>query len=260
MKIIVLTDNHAGGRFGAEHGLSWFIESPDYKFLFDTGHSDLFLRNAEKSGINLPSEIDTVVLSHGHWDHGDGLEFIQGKKLVCHPGVFIKRFRKGGIENIGLKRTKDEYLKMFDVHMTINPIEIFNGVWFLGQIPRKTSFESKSTGFIYENGDPDYVIDDSAIALVKNNELSVISGCAHSGIVNIVQYAMEITGIKKLKLVAGGFHLKQNNQQTQKTISWFKDYKSEILLPSHCTQLPALAAFHKEFGSLQLKTGDVIDL
>jgi len=259
MKIIVLTENHAGGHFGAEHGLSYFIESENFKFLFDTGHSDLFLRNAEKSGINLSDEIDTVVLSHGHWDHGNGLEHIQGKRLICHPGVFIKRYRKGGIENIGLKRKREEYLKMFDIQATTKPLEIFKGVWFLGQIPRETLFESRSTAFVDENGIPDFVMDDSALAIVNNKELTVISGCAHAGIVNIVQYAMHVTGIEKLKMVIGGFHLKNINVQTMKTIIYFREHRPEILLPSHCTQLPALAAFHNEFGTHQLKTGDVID-
>lgn len=259
MKIIVLTENHAGGHFGAEHGLSYFIESGSFKFLFDTGHSDLFMRNAERSGINLSEEIDTVVLSHGHWDHGDGLEYIQGKKLICHPEVFIKRYRRGGVENIGLKRSRQEFLKMFDVKETTKPLEIFEGVWFLGQIPRLTSFESKTTGFVDEDGSPDFVPDDSALAIVNKGELSVISGCAHSGIVNTVQYAIKITGVKRLKLVVGGFHLKLNNEQTQKTITWFKENRPDMLMPSHCTQLPALAAFHDEFGTVQIKTGEVID-
>ena len=67
MRLTVLTDNCAGRNCLAEHGLSYFIEHKGKKFLLDTGHSDVFLRNSELLGINLEKEIDTVVLSHGHW-------------------------------------------------------------------------------------------------------------------------------------------------------------------------------------------------
>lgn len=259
MKIIVLTDNHAGGYFGAEHGLSYFIESNDFKFLFDTGHSDLFIRNAEKSGIDIKKEVDSIVLSHGHWDHGNGLVYIPGKKLYCHSGAFIKRYRKGGMENIGLNRSREELTKIFDIAESRAPVEIFNDVYFLGEIPRDTPFESRTTLYVDENSEADFIPDDSAVAIVNNDELSVISGCAHSGIVNIVEYAMRVTGVKKLKMVAGGFHLRQRDEQTVRTIEYFRNNKPALLLPSHCTQLPALSLFYEEFGCQYLKTGDVVD-
>ena len=66
MKITVLTENTAGGKFLAEHGLSYLIEIDDQKILFDTGHSDVFLKNASQLGIDIQTEVETVVLSHGH--------------------------------------------------------------------------------------------------------------------------------------------------------------------------------------------------
>ncbi|MFW5644322.1 MAG: MBL fold metallo-hydrolase [Bacteroidota bacterium] len=259
MKIIVLTENHAGGQYGAEHGLSYFIESKGFKLLLDTGHSDLFLRNAEKGGINLNEEVDTIVLSHGHWDHGNGLEYLQGKKLICHPGSFMKRYRKGGIDNIGLNRPRSFYSDHFDLEESIEPLEIFPSVFFLGEIPRKTSFESRVTPFTDELDQPDYVPDDSAIAIVSDNKLSVLSGCAHSGIVNIIEHAREVSRVYELKMVIGGFHLKQRNEQTMKTLEFFKKNPPEILIPSHCTDLPALTLFHDAFKTPFLKTGDIIN-
>ncbi len=259
MKIIVLTENHAGGKYGAEHGLSYFVESKDFKFLLDTGHSDLFLKNAKKGGINLNEEVGTIVLSHGHWDHGNGLEFILGKKLICHPRSFMKRYRKGGIDNIGLNQPSSFYYTNFDIEESREPVEIFPSVYFLGEIPRRTGFESRKTPFTDESGDPDYVSDDSAIAIVSDNKLSVLSGCAHSGIVNIVNYAREISQVHDLKMVIGGFHLKHRDEQTGKTIEFFKNNRPEILIPSHCTDLPALSLFHDTFKMPFLKTGDVIN-
>ena len=94
MKITVLTENVAGGKLLAEHGLSYLIEIDDEKILFDTGHSDVFLKNAKTLEIDIENEVKTIVLSHGHWDHGDGLRFIENKKLITHPASFSKRFGK----------------------------------------------------------------------------------------------------------------------------------------------------------------------
>ena len=69
MKLTILTDNCGGDTFFAEHGLSYLIEHDGERILFDTGHSDVFIKNAQKLGININNDIETVVLSHGHWDH-----------------------------------------------------------------------------------------------------------------------------------------------------------------------------------------------
>ncbi|MDX9930050.1 MAG: MBL fold metallo-hydrolase, partial [Bacteroidales bacterium] len=90
MKVFVLTENNAGELTAEEHGLSYLIESDGRRILFDTGQSDLFLKNAAVMGVSLEG-IDMIVLSHGHYDHGNGLEHLGGGKLLCHPGCFVKR-------------------------------------------------------------------------------------------------------------------------------------------------------------------------
>ena len=90
MKITILTENLAGNQFGAEHGLSYFVELNGKTILFDAGHSDLFLRNAALMEINLQEVVDLIVLSHGHWDHGNGLQYIKNKPLLTHPNAFMK--------------------------------------------------------------------------------------------------------------------------------------------------------------------------
>ncbi len=258
MKLTVLTENVAGGRLGAEHGLSYLIEHDGKTILFDTGHSDLFLKNTEKLNINLIQDIDMVVLSHGHWDHGNGLRYLSGKTLITHPSSFIKRYRKTDMSYIGLALTKGEIEDNFDLITTAEPYSISEKIIFLGEIPRKNNFESQTTTFVDEGGSPDFVPDDSAMAFVMDDELVIVTGCSHSGICNIVEYAREVTGIKKVKAVVGGFHLKINNLQTKRTIEYFKLLNIEHTHPSHCTELPALAAFFDEFGIEQLKTGTVL--
>lgn len=255
MKLTVLTENVAGGKFLAEHGLSYLIEHDGKNILFDTGHSNVFLKNSILKGYNIQDSVDVIVLSHGHWDHGDGLQYIGNKTLITHPNSFIKRYRKGDKQNIGLALIKSEIEKRFNLIESAAPYYITKNIIFLGEIPRVNTFESQKTSFIDEQGHDDFVTDDTALAIIQNNELIIITGCSHSGIGNIVAYAMKISRIDKVKVIMGGFHLKEDDPQTQKTIAYLKGLNVGQVLPSHCTELPAMAAFYNAFKIQQVKTG-----
>ncbi len=258
MKITILTENVAGGKFLAEHGLSYLIDIDGEKILFDTGYTNVFLENAAKLEIDICNDVEKVVLSHGHWDHGDGLQFIKNKTLITHPASFSKRFRKADHSPVGLKLTREDILEKFRLTETKSHYQISTNLFFLGEIPRLNDFESRTTSFEFENGEDDFVPDDSALAAVVINELVVITGCSHSGICNICEQAKKVTGISKIKAVIGGFHLKLKNRQTTETIDYFKKNNIEKLYPSHCTELPALAAFYDEFKIEQVKTGMIL--
>jgi 7,8-dihydropterin-6-yl-methyl-4-(beta-D-ribofuranosyl)aminobenzene 5'-phosphate synthase len=259
MKLTVLTENCASGKYLAEHGLSYFIEHEGKKILFDTGHTDVFLKNADRLQIDLQKEADTIVLSHGHWDHGNGLQYLSDKILISHPNSFIKRFRKGENTNIGLALIKEELMARFSLKTTAEPFHISENIVFLGEIPRKNNFEAKTTSFTDEHGNPDFVLDDSALAIIQEGLLHIITGCSHSGICNIVDYAQKITGIDDVKTVIGGFHLKHDDEQTQKTIKFLKSKQVKNIYPSHCTQLDALVAFSRTFKIQQVKSGMVFN-
>ena len=259
MKICVLTENCAGGHFLAEHGLSYLIEIDGEKILFDTGHTDVFLKNAEKLGIDVHNEVKKIVLSHGHWDHGNGLQFLENKVLITHPASFIRRFRQRDNSSIGLVLNTIQLEEKFEIRTSKTSVQITDHLFYLGEIPRINDFEACSTSFVDESQSDDFVPDDSALAAIVNKQLIVITGCSHSGICNITEHAKKVTGIQNVKAVLGGFHLKKNDRQTQKTIDYFKAEKVERIYPSHCTELPALAAFYNEFNSSQLKTGMVLE-
>lgn len=258
MKISVLADNHAGAFTRAEHGLSYLIEHDHLKILLDTGQSFLFAENASKMKISL-EDIDTIVLSHGHFDHGDGLGILNGKKLICHPGCFVSRFRKQDHSYIGLKYSKKELEQRFSLVTAEKPYRISEKIWFLGFVPRITDFESQKTTFIFKDGSPDFVDDDSAIAMITDEGLFIVTGCGHAGIVNTIGHAVKVTGEKRIAGIMGGFHLKAADRQTIETIKYLKDNKVRYVMPSHCTELPALAAFYNEFGIRQVKTGDIFE-
>jgi len=257
VKLSVLTENDPGELTAAEHGLSYLIESDGRKILFDTGQSDLFLKNAEKMGVNLQN-LKTIVLSHGHFDHGDGLSYLSGGTLICHPGCFERRYSNRDNRYIGLKDSRDTLQKQFSLKVSEKPFNISERIIYLGEIPRLTDFESKVTSFRFEDGTPDFVMDDSAIAFILKEELFVVTGCGHAGIVNTLEYARKITGVNELYGIIGGFHLKENDHQTKETISYLKANRVKHVRPSHCTELPALAAFYESFGMRQLKTGDIL--
>ena len=260
MKLTVLTENCAGSGFLAEHGLSYLIEHEGEKFLFDVGHTDVFIKNAQILGIDIKKEVDKIVLSHGHWDHGDGLQYIENKTLITHPEAFIKRSRNKDYSSLGLKLSKTEIEQKFKLILSAEPYYITDHIIFLGQIPRLNDFESITTNFSDESRQPDFVNDDSAVVVIQNNEIIVVTGCSHSGVCNIIDYACKVTGINNVKSVIGGFHLKHNDLQTKKTIEFLKKNNINHIHPSHCTQFPALVAFSENFKIEQLKTGMVLNL
>ena len=259
-KITVLNDNRSNGKYLHEHGLSFYIETDtNLRILFDTGPSDIFIRNAKTLGIDI-SRVDVIVLSHGHWDHGNGLSFLKDKTLVCHPDCFIKRFRKGEDSYIGLNASLDVIKMFYNLILSKEPYQISNDVIFLGEIPRKNSFEAKNTPFCLESKEDDFVNDDSGLAIISKLGLIVISGCAHSGICNTVEYAKKVSGVDKVHAIIGGFHLKKENDTTLKTIEYFKKNNIENVHPCHCVDDCVMKVFNIHFPSRPISAGGVYNL
>lgn len=260
MRLTVLSENLALNGFNAEHGLSYLVEADNEKILFDTGQSDLFIRNAEKLGIDLDSNVNIVVLSHGHWDHGDGLKYLKHKTLITHPKAFSRRFGSSNKPSVGLSFSRQEIEDQYDIIETTKPYYITENILFLGEIPRLNDFESQSTPFNFEKGEPDFVADDSAIVVKQDQELIIITGCSHSGICNICEYARKVTGIQNISTVIGGLHLKYLNQQTQKTIGYFQQNEVKNVFPSHCTRFSIIDVFEQHFNSKRIKAGMTLKL
>jgi 7,8-dihydropterin-6-yl-methyl-4-(beta-D-ribofuranosyl)aminobenzene 5'-phosphate synthase len=155
---------------------------------------------------------------------------------------------------------KKEIESRFELIESKVPVQLSENLWFLGEIPRQNDFEAQSTSFVDDFQNDDFIPDDSALAALVNKRLVVITGCSHSGICNIVEFAKKVTGISDVKAVFGGFHLKDQNEQTRKTIEYFKSNTGlNRFTPSHCTELPALTAFYEAFQNRQIKTGMVLE-
>jgi len=236
----------------AEHGFSVFVETGGtasgaggVKILYDLGHTDLYWKNAEIMGINLES-VDFIALSHYHWDHTGGLQyhkFGSRKKLILHPEI-LKKIPKEEAEKIR---------EDFEVIASTGVNEFAPGAYFLGEIPRVTSFEKGIYG-----GDP--MVDDSAVAIKTPHGVVVIAGCSHSGICNICEHAKKVTSLP-LYAVIGGFHLLGGDAKILNgTIEYFKKENPKFIYPMHCVDHSALAKFHEIFGIQKLAVGDVITL
>jgi len=259
LKLTVLNDNTAGRWCHAEHGLSFLIEA-DRTVLFDTSSSpDLIAYNAQILNIDL-QQIDTIVLSHGHDDHTGGLMLFEGQQLICHPDTFLKRTRKSNHTELGIKWTEDEISSRFNLILSRDAIQLSEQIYFLGEIPRLTNFESIQTAFEKADGTDDFVMDDSGLAIITPKGLVVVSGCAHSGICNMTAHAMKVTGIEKVHLVIGGFHLQNDDAVTQNTIDCMKSKQVEQVIPSHCTSFSAQALISKSFRFLPVKSGNIIEI
>ncbi len=239
----------------AEHGFSMLIRTlragKSTSILFDTGtSSNGVIENAKRMDIDL-KEVETLVLSHGHYDHSGGLLPSMNAigradlPLVVHEDMFKTR---GVINPDSTIRVYPEFPRKSELSaakliVTQQPYLIADDrVLVTGEIPRETSFEKGYLQHrVFVNGlwQPDPLIwDDRAIVVyVKGKGLVVISGCAHAGIVNTLNYAKRITGIPKVYAVIGGFHLagKEAETRIQQSVEEIQRIDPTIIVAAHCT-------------------------
>jgi 7,8-dihydropterin-6-yl-methyl-4-(beta-D-ribofuranosyl)aminobenzene 5'-phosphate synthase len=262
LSLTVLVDNTTltDRYFGGEPGLSFLIETEGKKILFDTGYSDLFLKNAGKRGISL-LDLDMVVLSHGHLDHSGGLfplirhmtrsiiEGIPVKKplLVAHPWCFYPR-PKFPVPDTGTVLSEQDLSRFFDVCATTVPRHLTKNLVFLGEIERNFEFEQvdpETRKIIMPDGSAreDHILDDSALAFRTGEGLVIITGCSHAGICNIVERAQSVCGEQRVIDIIGGLHLlKPSPARLKKTGEYLRNLKLKSLHTCHCTSLASKIA------------------
>lgn len=238
----------------AEHGLSClvrvFFGNREHAVLLDAGLSEACLPwNTRQMGISLAG-IEAVVLSHGHYDHTGALEHVvsgagRPVPLIAYPDAFLHRRRNIPGQGIFNQRFPDAVaLKKAgaDIKMRSGPSTLAAGhLLVTGEVERKTPFEKGMPGAEIERDgkwETDSLNDDQALVMdVKDKGLVVLSGCAHAGIINTVEYAKKITGTDRVHAVLGGFHLsgKTYEQAVPPTIDAMKRINPDYVVPMHCT-------------------------
>lgn len=263
MRLKVLVDNNTyiDKYFSGEPALSFYIEIEDKRILFDTGYSDIVLRNADKMGIDL-KQLTHIVVSHGHNDHSNGLKYlveeigIANVKLIAHQDCFLPKM--DGDEYIGAPYSKEEIQELTQYLQSETIMDITEQLIYLGEIPRKNDFESKEPiGKQQKNGkwEDDYLLDDTALVYKGLEGIFIITGCSHSGICNIIEYAKEICDDDRVLGVLGGFHLFEDNEQLQKTIDYLVACQVKQLYPCHCVSLVAKAKMMNQLPVLEVGVG-----
>lgn len=249
MKITTLIENlvYQPGLV-SEHGLSFYIDTGRKRILFDTGQSEAFMLNAEQLGIDI-SIVDAVVISHGHYDHTGGLEaFLRTNDkapVYMKRAVFKKKFNNSH-NFIGTRKLSSEFEER--IVWVDDVTEIDEGVFIVPHIPVRFEQDTSFQYFYTDKGEGmenDEFSDEQFIAIVNDDQLSVLSSCSHRGISNIVEEAKRLFPFP-LNLVTGGFHLKNAApEQHQSVLEYFQKIKPGKIGLCHCTgveNLPGMVA------------------
>lgn len=264
MIITALVENTTKSELKAKHGLSLYIHTKKHKILFDLGSDHTVFENAEKRGIDL-SEVDTVIISHGHFDHGGALrEFLKGN---AKAKVYAQR------EAFAPHYSKALFLKVpvgLDNSLESNPqIVLIDGDHRIDE--ELSLFTVTDTGKCYspandalydENGKDRFSHEQNLI--ISENQVAVIMGCGHAGIVNIMEKASEYQPV----VCVGGFHL--FNPLTKRTVPHalldeiavqLRPYRQTQFYTCHCTGVKAYGYLAKQLQNLHyLSCGDSIEI
>jgi 7,8-dihydropterin-6-yl-methyl-4-(beta-D-ribofuranosyl)aminobenzene 5'-phosphate synthase len=274
-KITTLVENsvaQTGKQLIGEHGLSFHIETETNKILFDTGQNLAISNNAKVLGIDL-SQIDTVVLSHGHYDHTGGLKSLVACNgdftIYAHPAVFGHKLKStdGHFKYIGIPLEK-MYLeaKGIKLKLTRHPAQVTPGIMATGEIPLENDFEELEPDFYLRKENQimaDTLADDQALILETTEGITVLLGCSHRGVINTLNHVVNLTGKKGISAMLGGLHLgKASDSKLKQIMDSLHEFDLEKIGVGHCTSTRALMALSSEFpNKVFLNTvGNVISL
>jgi 7,8-dihydropterin-6-yl-methyl-4-(beta-D-ribofuranosyl)aminobenzene 5'-phosphate synthase len=248
----------------AEHGFSALIEVSDgdgvRRVLFDAGITpDGLIDNLDRLAI-YPDTFEAIVFSHGHFDHVMGLDGLArriGRRnlpVVLHPDFWTRRRLAGpdgAFEMPTASRSAIEGAG-FAVIEDRRPSFLLDGMLLVtGEVDRTTDFE---TGMPPEhqawrdgNWVPDPAVhdDQAAVLHVRGKGLVVLTGCGHSGVVNILRHAQRLTGVDHVHALLGGFHLRFGPVVAQ-TVAALAADPPDVLVPAHCTSWMAVQTLARD--------------
>jgi 7,8-dihydropterin-6-yl-methyl-4-(beta-D-ribofuranosyl)aminobenzene 5'-phosphate synthase len=273
MMIKVLVENTTASKeLKCIHGLSLYIETGKHKLLFDLGPGKLFLENAAKMDIKI-EEIDTVVISHGHYDHGGALKAFLEKnhkaKIYIKESAFEQYYSSilGIKVYIGLDRelkSSDRFVYTKDDNIIDDELQLFSNIIEHKYLPKadKSLYKKVEKQYTRDNFDHE-----QNLIITENNAKTLVAGCAHNGIYNIVQKAEQITGTQ-IDTVISGFHLfhlsikDANNLNYLHELATVLKAKPTKYYTCHCTGQKPYEVLHNEMGEQMnyISTGRKLEL
>ena len=237
MKWIVLSDNRSNdSSLLTEHGLSILLQTERHKILLDTGAGDVFIRNAEQLGINL-NDVEYVFISHGHSDHTGGLHFFlehnQKAKVLVSPNAMSGQFfsKRGNLHSITTDWPEIDDNRLVLIDQTC---EIEEGLHAIAHIPQIHPMPKGNQNLYVQDANGDYIHDDFRHELALYIDGLLFTGCAHSGLENILSACPW-----SVHTVVGGFHL-LDGQETEEEIKALAQrlkakHPETLFYTSHCT-------------------------
>ena len=262
LSITALAENTAGVfDVAGEWGLSLWIQADHHRILCDTGGGQSIEYNSRLLGIDLATA-DILVISHGHYDHTGGLSaLVDGGfrgKIYAHPAALDTKYsrqKKVPHKSVGIPAASRQVLQSCgaDFIQSAGPTEIAPGIVLTGSIPRRNRFEDSydKAHFLDENcTQPDLFLDDQALLIQTPRGWAVITGCCHAGLINTLEYAVELTGNGHMCAVLGGLHLfNAPPERVEATIEKMEAFGVELLAPCHCTGFKPIVGLQQRFGS-----------
>ena len=242
-----------------EHGFSCHIKTPAGNFLFDTGGGMTIMNNAKLMGIDF-KKLQGIMFSHGHFDHTGGLKQILEETgpipIYAHPDLFSAHYSKnsGKKVNIGVPWPLAE-LEELGANFTFSsiPYEVAPDLLLSGEVPRVSKVETGDPNLLSlsESGDEvaDPLNDDLSLFINTEKGLVIVLGCAHAGLLNIIDHAIQVTRQNKIHMVLGGTHLKFcSDEQMTATLNRLEELDVELIGASHCTGLRGARMLAERFG------------
>jgi 7,8-dihydropterin-6-yl-methyl-4-(beta-D-ribofuranosyl)aminobenzene 5'-phosphate synthase len=260
--VTILCDNYVGksGLIG-EHGFCVMIERGTEKYLWDTSPGMSLPHNLRALGKNLKG-LNGIVLSHGHYDHTGGLKWAvqeSGRvEVVAHPAIFshnIALNRKNSSEAphyVGCPYSRQELEELGAVfHFVKHTKKIYSGMRIITEIDRVDSQLPYDPHLIIPKGNkfvPDPMEDDTSLLLEIDGSPILLLGCAHAGVLNILDHVKHKMGIHKLSAVLGGTHLMfSDTHGIQAVMDRLEDFSVDLIGVSHCTGFKAAVELAHHF-------------
>jgi 7,8-dihydropterin-6-yl-methyl-4-(beta-D-ribofuranosyl)aminobenzene 5'-phosphate synthase len=250
----ILSTMLADEGFG-EWGFAALVTVDGRRILFDTGaNDDTVQRNLKALKLDL-ANVDTVILSHNHWDHVTGLMPLRRQYATASPGtlsrlyagtgLFWPRLGPNGQPEDRMTRIRSAYEATGGAVIEVTkPLELMPGVWLTGPVPRVHPERNWSgSGRVRSPaGDvEDTIPEDMALVIQTEEGLVVIFGCGHAGVINTLEHARKTIAASPVKAIIGGLHLfAADERHLAWTATQLKSFGVQQLMGAHCTGIEAV--------------------